>query len=116
VSAPQQPEATIAQEERRRYPRYDVRVRVELQAEDATEPLFLDTTDISRNGCCVAIAPPLFAGTRVSVGLSLRDKQVRVRGCIVTRHPQFGNGIMFLRFEGDGEEQLRKYLDTIRGD
>lgn len=116
MSAPHPIDTAVAQGERRRAPRYNVRVPVELQPENMVEPLHIDTTDLSRHGCSAAIVPPLSVGTRVGVALSFRGKSVRVRGCVVTRHPQFGNGIMFLRFEEDGEEQLRKYLDSIRGD
>jgi hypothetical protein len=31
----------------------------------------------------------------------------------VTRHPQFGNGIMFLEFEGGGERLLGRYLEAV---
>jgi hypothetical protein len=116
VSLPESHKPMVAQEERRRYPRYNVRIPVQLQPEGAAEPLHLDTTDLSRNGCCVAIAHPLSVGTRVAVVLSFPENQARVRGCVITRHPQFGNGIMFLRFEEDGEEHLRKYLNSIRGE
>jgi hypothetical protein len=36
-----------------------------------------------------------------------------IHGRVVTRHPQFGNGIMFVEFEGDGEQLLKRYLDGV---
>ena len=105
-----------AQAERRLHPRYHIKIQIELFAEGNGQPLQLDTVDLSRNGCCVWIQNPLPVGTRLRAVLHLATKPVVVRGCVVTRHPRFGNGIMFLVFEGDGDERLRKYLESLRGE
>jgi hypothetical protein len=34
---------------------------------------------------------------------------------VVTRHPSFGNGIMFLDFEGEGGQVLNRYVDKLIG-
>ncbi len=104
----------VAQAERRLYPRSSVRVPLELRLEGSAAPLRLETTELSRNGCSVAMAAPLPVSIRVQATLSLGQQPVLVRGRVVTRHPEFGNGIMFLEFQGDGEEQLRSYLDSLR--
>jgi hypothetical protein len=41
------------------------------------------------------------------------NRPVRMRGRVVTHHPQFGNGIKFLEFEDDGKKVLAQYLDAI---
>jgi PilZ domain len=109
------PAPSVAQAERRLYPRYNIRIPITIQGETAPDSLHLETSDISRNGCCALAPEPLPVGTRVRVVLQLATP-VAVRGCVITRHPDFGNGIMFLAFEGDGETQLRHYLESIRGD
>ena len=54
-----------------------------------------------------------------SVGLSARltlvldEDQITIKGRVITRHPQFGNGIMFLKFDGDGEVRLRIFLNAL---
>lgn len=110
----QPPTPAVAQAERRLYPRSSVRVPLELHLEDSAAPLRLETTELSRNGCSVVMAAPLSVSTRVQLTLSLDQQRVLVWGRVVTRHPEFGNGIMFLGFQGDGEEQLRRYLDSLR--
>ena len=73
----------------------------------------LETTDLSRNGCYVQLLIPLSVGIRVRAVLWLNGHPVVIRGRVVTRHPQFGNGIMFLDFEADAEQQLSSYLEVI---
>jgi len=110
----QQPSASPPpQPERRRYPRYSLHAQIELRQEGSNIPLRLETTDLSRNGCYVQLLIPLPVGTRVQATLWLDGHPAVIRGRVVTRHPQFGNGIMFLEFEADAEQQLGKYLDAI---
>ncbi len=99
--------------ERRRYPRHAVHLPLELRVEGSDVPLRLETTDISRNGCYVETMMPFSVGTKVDAKLWLGETRVVARGRIVTSHPQFGNGIMFLEFEGDGQQRLRDYLASF---
>jgi hypothetical protein len=47
--------------------------------------------------------------------LWLDEEPIVVRGLVVTRHPSFGNGIMFMDFEGDGEQVLHRYMNKLIG-
>jgi hypothetical protein len=110
----QQPSASpLAHPERRRHPRYTVQVQIELRQEGDDVPLRLETTDLSRSGCYVQLLIPLSVGIRVQATLWLDGHPVVIRGRVVTRHPQFGNGIMFLDFEADAEQHLSRYLEAI---
>ena len=104
---------TATPQERRRYPRHAIHLSLELHVEGSDVPLRVETSDISRNGCYIETIMPFRVGTKVEVKLWLGETRVVVRGRIVTSHPQFGNGIMFLDFDGDGEQQLRCYLDSL---
>ena len=99
--------------ERRQHPRYSVQVQIELHAEGTDVPLRLETTDLSLGGCYVQLMMTLPLATLLRATLWLGDTPVRVRGRVVTRHPQFGNGIMFIEFEGDGAQRLSRYLAAI---
>ena len=110
---PQPSTSLLAHPERRRYPRYTVQVQIELRQEGNDVPMRLETTDLSRNGCYIQLLIPLSAGIRVQATLWLDGYPVVIRGRVVTRHPQFGNGIMFLEFEADAEQQLSRYLEAI---
>jgi c-di-GMP-binding flagellar brake protein YcgR len=109
----QRSEAAASPVERRRFPRYSVQVQIELHQEGSDVPLRMETTDLSGGGCYIQLMMTLSVGTYVNATLWLDDSPVRVRGRVVTRHPQFGNGIMFLEFQGNGEQVLARYLDTI---
>jgi len=99
--------------ERRRCPRYTVHVQIEIRQERNDIPMRLETTDLSRSGCYVQLLIPLSVGLKVQATLWLDGGRVVVRGRVITRHPQFGNGIMFLEFEGDAEQKLSRYLGAI---
>jgi len=105
--------APALQSERRHAPRHAVQVQVELHEVGTEVPLRLVTTDLSRGGCYVQLMMPLPPGIYVNATLWIDGCPIRIRGRVVTRHPQFGNGIMFLEFQDNGEQLLSRYLDTI---
>jgi hypothetical protein len=113
-SVDRQPQSsTPAPPERRGTPRYTVNVQIELRADGADIPLRAETTDLSRGGCYVQMMTTLPIGTYAKGTLWLDGTAVRIRGRVVTRHPQYGNGIIFIAFEGDGEVFLGRYLERI---
>jgi hypothetical protein len=99
--------------ERRLHARYTLQVQVELREEGTDVPLRLETTDLSLGGCYVQLLMPLSVGVGVRVTLWLNSCSIVIHGRVVTRHPQFGNGIMFVEFEGQSEQLLKRYLDAI---
>ncbi len=103
----------LAPPDRRRDPRHSVQVQIEVREDGSDVPLRMSTTDLSRGGCYVESMLPLPIGTDVTAKLWLTNCPVRMRGRVVTCHPQFGNGIKFLEFEDDGKKVLAQYLDAI---
>ncbi|MGZ4836392.1 MAG: PilZ domain-containing protein [Terriglobales bacterium] len=99
--------------DRRLHPRHALQIQIELRDEGADVPMRLETTDLSRGGCYVQLLMPLPVGTRVRVTLWLDSHSLVIHGRVVTRHPQFGNGIKFVEFEGQSEQLLKRYLDAI---
>jgi len=106
-------DATRTRPERRQSPRFTAQVQIELRRDGNNVPLRLQTTDLSRGGCYVQLVTPLPIGTYVDATLWLDQSPVRIRSRVVTRHPQFGNGIMFLEFHDCAESLLWRYLDAI---
>jgi len=102
--------------DRRRHTRYTVQVPIEIHPEGSAVPVRLETTDLSRGGCYIQALTPLRVGIRVQAMLWLADHPIVVRGRVVTRHPQFGNGIMFEDFEDQSESLLNRYLEAIIAD
>jgi len=101
--------------DRRAHARYTVQVPIEILQDDGELPLCCETTDLSRGGCYIRLPVPLPVGIRLHATLWLDSCPIAFRGLIVTRHPEFGNGIMFVDFEGQGQAEvlLQRYLDGI---
>lgn len=110
---PQPSTSTPLERERRRYPRQTVQVQVEIHQEGSDIPLRLETSDLSRGGCYIQLMMPLPVAARLRIKLWLDGQPIVVLGRIVTRHPRFGNGIMFMDYEGQAEVLLNRYLDAI---
>lgn len=106
-------DTAVSQAERRHFQRYSVNVPIEVHKEGSDVPIRMQTSDLSRGGCYVQLMTTLPIGTYVNATLWLAELAVHVHGRIVTRHPQFGNGIMFLEFKDNGVQLLARYLDTI---
>jgi len=103
----------VAPPDRRRHPRYSVQVQIELREDGNDVPMRANTTDLSRGGCYVELMMTLPVGTNVTATLWVSNCSLRMQGRVVTRHPQFGNGIKFLEFKDGGEKVLAQYLDAI---
>ena len=103
----------VTELDRRLHPRYTFQVQIEIRQEGIDVPMRLETTDISRGGCYIQLLIPLAVGIRLHATVWLDGYPIVIGGLVVTRHPQFGNGIMFVEFEGQGEQLLHRYLDAI---
>ena len=105
--------AALTERDRRLHPRYTVQVQIELHQEGNDVPMRLATTDLSRGGCYIELLMPLPIGTHIQATLWLDGQPIVIRGRVVTCHPQYGNGMMFEKFEGQAEQLLYQYLDAI---
>ena len=104
---------TVVETDRRRHARYSAQVEIEVHREGNYDPMCLQTTDLSRGGCYVRPNPPLPVGVRVQSTLWLDGFPIVIQGRVITRHPEYGNGIVFMDFEGQAEPLLNRYLDAI---
>jgi len=103
----------LAPVDRRLHPRYFVQVPIRLNPEGSDVTIFHETANLSLDGCNVLLVLQLPVGILVQAELFLGAHRVQVAGRVLTRHPYFGNGIMFLKFEDDGERVLRAYLEAL---
>src|ERR1700675_350683 len=103
----------LAESDRRFHRRYTVQVQIELRQEGSDVPLRLATTDLSRGGCYIELMMPLSIGTDVQATLWLDGQPRVIQRRVATCHPQYGNGMMFEKFEGQAEQLLHQYLDGI---
>jgi c-di-GMP-binding flagellar brake protein YcgR len=103
---------SVLHEERRRHPRVQIPVQIEIRPASMDVPMRLETTDISLGGCYVEMALTLDVGTKLDIVLWLDGQKVNTRGVVVTRHPQFGNGIEFVGMFSESEHRLRCFLES----
>src|ERR1700676_3955513 len=105
--------AALPEGDRRFHPRYTVQVQIEIRPEGSDVPIRLATTDLSRGGCYIELIMPLPIGTHIQATLCLKEYPIVIQGRVVTCHPQYGNGMMFEKFEAQAEQLLHQYLDAI---
>jgi PilZ domain len=105
--------SALTEPNRRRYPRHAAQIQIELREQGNDVPMRLATADISRAGCYIEMMMPLAVGTQIQATLWLDTTPIVVHGHVVTCHPQFGNGIVFEKFEGEAEQILQEYVDAI---
>ena len=99
--------------ERRHHPRHTLQVPMELHVEGSKNMLCVETSDLSRNGCYVRFENPLPVGLYMRGILWLDELPVQVAGRVVTRHPEYGNGIMFLHLQEASEKALANYVEAV---
>jgi len=101
--------------ERRQHSRIQVAVQIELRPDGTNVPMRLETSDLSLGGCYLEMALTLDVGTRLDIVLWLDQQKVTTRGIVITRHPQFGNGISFLSVSPEDEARLRAFIEAHDG-
>jgi len=98
--------------ERRKHPRFNVSVGVEVHAEGSEIPIRCTTSDISLGGCYIENMYTYPVGTRLELKLQLEDTLL-ILAKVVTCYPQVGNGIQFEKMLPEDLGQLRAFLDRI---
>jgi hypothetical protein len=102
--------------ERRRFQRLKKAVQAELRTQDSETPIRTETADISAGGCYIEMAVTLEVGTALKIVLWLGHKKLSLDGSVVTRHPQFGNGIEFGRMPEEARTLLLCFLERESAD
>lgn len=108
-----QDENVALSNERRLSQRLPIAVQMELRVRDNSIPIRLKTADISIGGCYVEMSVTIEPGTDLDIILWLEHEKLPLQGRIVTKHPQFGNGIEFIGITPEIETQLRSFLDKV---
>ncbi len=102
-------------EERRRSPRFKVRVPVEIRTDSTEVPLRGATSDISLGGCYIENMFPFPVGATLDLTLQIEDTLLVV-AVVVTCDPQVGNGIRFDKMLPEDVELLKSYLDKVKSE
>src|SRR5947209_18816992 len=98
--------------ERRRFPRTKTAIQLELKSQSSDIPIRTQTSDICQAGCYVEMSITLELGSHLAIVLWLGQEKLIAEGVVVTRHPQFGNGIQFNLSDQD-RTNLARYLRSV---
>ncbi len=95
--------------ERRRYPRIKAKLPVELRCA-AAAPMRTATDEISLCGCYIEAMFTLEMGTRLHLAFSWNQYTIEAEGIVVTKYPQVGNGIDFIKMAPHDRLLLSQYI------
>jgi c-di-GMP-binding flagellar brake protein YcgR len=96
--------------ERRRYPRVNARIPVELLALGNTVPMRTAVGEISLCGCYIESMFTMEVGTKVELTFSLNQESSSATGIVVTKYPQVGNGIDFISMTPEHRLKLHAFI------
>jgi hypothetical protein len=99
--------------ERRKHTRLKCVNSVELHPGTATAPIWGKATDLSLGGCFVEMPIPLPVGTKVKLGLWIKETKLWAAGKVVNSRPGFGIGIQFSEISPEEAEQLKQFLQGM---
>ncbi len=99
--------------DRRGYPRLKSANSVEVYPDGQTSPIRARTADLSLGGCYVEMSNPLAKGTKLRIGLWVKETKLWAIGEVVTSTPGFGIGVRFIEMPELDRNQLKQYLDGI---
>jgi c-di-GMP-binding flagellar brake protein YcgR len=95
--------------ERRRYPRIKAKIPLEILCPSAA-PMRTATDEISACGCYIETMFTIDVGTKVDLVLSVNDERIQIKGVVVTKYPQVGNGIDFVDIAPEDRLKLTKFI------
>jgi len=98
----------------RRFPRVSVSVPAEARHLLEDFPRRGQITNVSEGGCYIEMVQTLEPPAGIDVVLWLDDKKIRARAEVVTRHPNLGNGIRFVRMPEEDKTKLREFLESAQ--
>jgi PilZ domain-containing protein len=97
----------------RQHPRFRANLAIELRRQGSGTPVRGQTADISMGGCYLEIMLTQQISTELGITLWIGDKKICGSGVVVSRHPNFGNGIKFTFLDEEGKRLLNEYLATL---
>jgi hypothetical protein len=97
----------------RQHPRFRANLAIELRRKGSPMPVRGQTADISQGGCYVEIMLTQQVSTELDITLWVGEKKICATGVVVSRHPNFGNGIKFVFLDEEGKRLLSDYLGQL---
>ena len=104
----------LAYKDRRAHPRMKCRVTIEVQTEAGGVPLFANITDISMGGCYIETSTILAAGTKIRLGFSMDDPNLKAEGVVARLDPGSGVAVQFREMNREARERMFKILEFVQ--
>jgi diguanylate cyclase (GGDEF)-like protein/putative nucleotidyltransferase with HDIG domain len=104
----------LAYKDRRAHPRMKCRVTIEMQATEASVPLFANLTDISMGGCYIETSTILAAGSTIKLKVSMDDPTLCVEGMVARLDPGSGVAVQFRELNREGRERMFRILEFVQ--
>ena len=86
---------------------------VELQPGGAAAPIWGKAIDLIVGGCFVEMPIPLPVGTKLKLGLWIRETKLWATAKVVNSRPGFGIGIQFTEMSPEDAGRLRQFLQAM---
>lgn len=99
--------------ERRKHTRLKCVNSVELQPGGAAAPIWGKAVDLSMGGCFVEMPIPLPVGTKLKLGLWVKETKLWATAKVVNSRPGFGIGIEFTEMSPEDAERLKQFLQGM---
>ena len=98
--------------ERRRYPRINAKVPVELKCSGAAS-LRTATDEISLCGCYIESMFTMDVGTKLEIVFSLEGARIGAQAVVATKYPQVGNGFDFVEMSPEDRLRLSDFISSL---
>jgi PilZ domain len=99
--------------ERRKHARLKCVNSVELHPGAASAPIWGKAVDLSMGGCFVEMPIPLTVGTKLKIGLWIKETKLWATAKVVNSRPGFGIGIEFTEISPEDTARLKQFLQSI---
>ena len=97
-------------QERRRFPRVQSTVAIELRHSGSPAPVRVTTSEISLSGCYVESMFTLDVGTKLDIVMWVDGHKIQAKGAVATKYPQVGNGIDIKEMKSEDRTKLEAFL------
>lgn len=88
-------------------------ISVQIQPSGQSAPIWGKAVDISDGGCFIEMPIPLQKGTKLSIGIWIKEHKIQAMGRVVNSRPGFGIGVQFTEMSEIDVAQLKDFLKSI---
>lgn len=99
--------------DRRGNARLKCEISVQLQPSGQSAPIWGKAVDISNGGCFIEMPIPLQKGTKLTIGIWIKEHKLQATAKVMNSRPGFGIGVQFTEMSDMDTAQLKDFLKSI---